>query len=107
MTGGTPATGDSTKLIVVVGSSTSAGTGASTSDSAYVSRYRAYVKSIDPRAIVVNLAVGGYTTYNVMPTGFVPPAGRPTPNPLNNITRALAYKPWAILVNLPKTCSPS
>ena len=101
MTGGTPATGDSTKLIVVVGSSTSAGTGASTSDSAYVSRYRAYVKSIDPRAIVVNLAVGGYTTYNVMPTGYVPPAGRPAPNPLNNITRALAYKPWAILVNLP------
>ena len=101
MQGGNPATGDSVKLIVVVGSSTSAGTGASTADSSWVGRYRAYVKSLDPTAVVVNLAVGGYTTYHVMPTGFVPPAGRPTPVPTANITMALAYQPWAIVVNLP------
>ncbi|MFN8588285.1 MAG: SGNH/GDSL hydrolase family protein [Candidatus Eisenbacteria bacterium] len=96
-----PATGDSAKLIVVIGSSTSAGTGASTADSAWVSRYRRYVKSFDPKAIVVNLAVGGYTTYHVMPTGYTPPANRPSPMPRNNITFGLTYKPWAIIVNLP------
>ncbi|MCC6651914.1 MAG: SMP-30/gluconolactonase/LRE family protein, partial [Candidatus Eisenbacteria bacterium] len=101
MTGGVPATGDSTKLIVILGSSTSAGTGASSPDSAWVGRYRAYLHTLDPDAIVVNLAIGGYTTYNVMPTSFVPPPGRPAPNPRNNITHALTYKPWAIIVNLP------
>jgi lysophospholipase L1-like esterase len=101
MTGGTTITGDSTRLIVVLGSSTAAGTGASTPDSSWVGRYRAYVRGLDPQAVVVNLAIGGYTTYHVMPTGYVPPGGRPSPSPYNNITYALAYKPWAILVNLP------
>ncbi len=101
MTGGRPQTGDSTKLIVVIGSSTAAGTGASTTDSSWVGRFRNHVRGLDPTAVVVNLAIGGYTTYHVMPTGYVPPAGRPSPSPANNITMALAYRPWAILVNLP------
>jgi sugar lactone lactonase YvrE len=100
-TGGRTVTGDSTRLIVVLGSSTSAGTGATTPDSAWVWRYRAYIKGLDANAVVVNLAVGGYTTYNVMPTGYTPPSGRPAPNPFTNITRALAYRPWAIIVNMP------
>jgi sugar lactone lactonase YvrE/lysophospholipase L1-like esterase len=101
VTGGTPVTGDSTKLIVVLGSSTAAGIGPSTTDSSWVGRYRAYIQSFDPSAVIVNLAIGGYTTYHVMPTGYVPPAGRPSPSPNNNITFALAYKPWAIIVSLP------
>ncbi len=101
MTGGTPVTGDSTKLIVILGSSTSAGTGASTADSMWVNRYRKYLRSMDSSVVVVNLAIGGYTTYHVMPTGYVPPVGRPSPSPNNNITFGLAYKPWAIIVNLP------
>jgi len=89
------------KVIVVIGSSTSAGTGASTLDSAWVWRYRRYVKSQDPKTMVVNLAVGGYTTYDLMASDFVPPSGRPTPKTAANITMALTYKPNAIIVNLP------
>ena len=98
---GEPITGDSSRVYVVLGSSTAAGTGASVADSSWVGRFRNYVQSLDSTALVINLAVGGYTSYNVMPTDFTPPAGRPQPNVNNNITQALAYKPTAILINLP------
>lgn len=88
-------------VFVVLGSSTAAGAGASSAATSWVGKFRTYVQSIEPTALVVNLAVGGYTSYHLMPTGFVPPAGRPMPSPNNNITRALTYNPWAIIVNLP------
>jgi len=97
-------TGSSTavyKNIVVLGSSTSAGIGPTNPDSAYVNRYRNYVLSLDSSYRVINLAVGGYSTYNIMPTGFVPPNGRPNPSVSNNITFALSYNPVAVLINLP------
>ena len=101
MTGGTVIDGRQGNVIVVLGSSTAAGTGASTADSAWVARYRRYVRTMDPDAFVVNLGVGGYTSYDVMPTDFVPPSGRPQPKPENNVTYALSYRPDAIVVNLP------
>lgn len=87
--------------IVVLGSSTSAGTGANPPDSAYVNRLRKHITSLDTTYKVLNLAVGGYTSYHVMPTGFVPPGGRPTPRITNNISYALEYNPKAIFINLP------
>jgi len=101
MYGGKIISGDSSKVIVVLGSSTAAGTGASSSDSSWVGRFRNYVHSFDSTAYVINLAVGGYTTYDVMPSYFIPPASRPTPKTNNNITFALSYKPQAIIINLP------
>ncbi|MFD1553123.1 hypothetical protein DNU06_12395 [Putridiphycobacter roseus] len=87
--------------IVVLGSSTAAGAGVSNSDSAWVNRYRNYLESINPNNEVVNLAVGGYNTYKIMPTGFIQPAGRPSPDVNKNITAALALNPDAIIVNMP------
>ncbi len=87
--------------IVVLGSSTSADTGANPPDSAYVNRVRAHIAGVDTTYKVLNLAVGGFTSYHVMPTGFVPPGGRPTPRATNNITYALEYNPKAIFLNLP------
>lgn len=92
---------DSVKVIAVLGSSTAAGSGASMPDSSWVGRYRAYLKGLDTTARVINFAIGGYTTYDVMPTGYVPPPNRPLPKPNNNISAALAYRPDAIVVNLP------
>ena len=89
------------KHIVVLGSSTSAGTGASPIDSAWVPRFTRYLKTVDTTYRVINLGVGGYSTYNVMPTGFTPPGGRPNPSTSNNITKALTYNPVAVLINLP------
>ncbi|HCQ16156.1 MAG: hypothetical protein CMI36_12955 [Owenweeksia sp.] len=77
--------------IVVLGSSTAAGTGPSSRDSAWVWRYRRYITQMDTRFQVINLAVGGFQTKNIIPTG----------NPNNNITKAMTYVPDAIIVNLP------
>lgn len=87
--------------IVILGSSTAAGTGPSSPDSAWVNRYRDYLQSINPANDVINLAVGGYNTYRIMPTSFIPPPSRPLPDPARNITAALALNPDAIIVNMP------
>ncbi len=92
---------DATPVIVVLGSSTAAGTGANPIDSAWVWRLTEYVKRHSPSATVVNLAVGGYTTYDIMPTDFTPPSGRPTPKEGHNITQALSYNPDELIINLP------
>ncbi len=87
--------------IVILGSSTAAGTGPSVSDSAWVNRYRTFLTDINPSNQVINLAQGGYTTYKSMPTAFVPPPGRPTPDNTKNIDAALSYNPDAIIINYP------
>ncbi|NVK63898.1 MAG: T9SS type A sorting domain-containing protein [Flavobacteriales bacterium] len=96
-----PCVSASTFKIVVLGSSTAAGSGVSTADSAWVNRYRNHLQSINPANEVINLAVGGYNTYRIMPTGFTPPPGRPNPDVARNITAALAESPDAIIVNMP------
>lgn len=98
MTGGNPTLH---KFIVVLGSSTAAGAGANPIDSAWVNRFRYNLNLIDTTYKVINLAVGGYSTYDVMPSNFIPPAGRPLPKPFNNITYALEFDPKTIIVNLP------
>ncbi len=88
--------------IVVLGSSTAVGVGPSNSYNAWVNRYRRYVQSVNPQNEVYNLAVGGYKTYHLMPTGYVPPAGQPAPDVSKNITKALtSFSPNAIIINLP------
>lgn len=87
--------------IVVIGSSTAAGVGASKADSSWVNRYKKYLVQKNTTIQVINLAVGGYTTYDLMPDGFVQPTGRPSPKTSSNITKALSYNPNAIIINLP------
>lgn len=88
--------------IVVLGSSTAYGTGASTYDSSWVGKFTAYVKRKNSANEVYNLGIPGFTTYqNLCPTGFVPPANRPTPNAAFNISAALALQPDAIVINMP------
>ena len=87
--------------VVVLGSSTAAGTGPSHADSAWVGRYRRHLQAIDPQHEVVNLAVGGYTTYHLLPTGTASASGRPAPDPERNITQALSLGPDALIINLP------
>jgi len=91
--------------VVVLGSSTAAGTGASVYDSSWVERLQAEFRKNtvagNPDTIVTNLAVGGTTTYYVMPTGYIPPAGRPAPDQEHNVTKALSFAPELILINFP------
>ena len=87
--------------IVVLGSSTAAGTGPTDINNAWVNRYRQYVKSKNFSSEVINLAYGGYTTYQLMPDGFSQPADRPAPDANRNITKAISLSPNVIIVNLP------
>lgn len=103
-----PGSGDSLNCgkvfkIVVLGSSTAYGTGASPIDSSWVNKYKTYVKTKHPQNIIINLATLGLTSYHVLcPTGFVPPPNRPFPVDVDrNITKALTYNPDAIIINLP------
>ena len=97
--------GAAQKHIVVLGSSTAAGTGANPIDSAWVNRLQAHfrknITAGNPDTLVTNLAAGGYTTYHVLPTGTVNPNGMPPVDPARNITHALSLNPDLILINLP------
>lgn len=87
--------------VVVIGSSTAAGSGASSAATSWVGRYRSYLQSIHPENEVINIARGGYTTYHLMETDFVTPAGRHAVDTARNISRAISYQPDAIIINLP------
>ncbi len=89
------------RLLVVLGSSTAEGVGPQDPANTWVNRYRAYARSVDPSVEILNLARGGYTTYHLLPTGTTTLAGRPRPDTLRNITRALTLRPAAIVINLP------
>jgi lysophospholipase L1-like esterase len=91
-----------TCTLVVLGSSTAEGTGASTPDSGWVARYQNAVYVNDTRHEVVNLARGGYTTYHLLPTGST--AGSSVGVAVDtqrNITKALSLDPSGIIINLP------
>ncbi len=90
-------------LVVVLGSSTAAGTGPSHRDSTWVERFRRHLRDVDARFAVLNLARGGYTTFHLMPAGTtgVPEGLLNAPDPGRNIDAALARDPVAIVINLP------
>jgi lysophospholipase L1-like esterase len=78
----------------VLGSSTSAGVGASTPAQAYVSQLTAAYAQYG--VSVRNLAVAGSVTWQWLPTGSQPPAGRPVPY-ANNIDNALSSNPKLLM----------
>ncbi len=96
-----PCAVDSSLHIVVLGSSTAAGAGASPFDSAWVNLYRDHLQTINPNYQVSNLARGGYSTYWLMPDDFVPPNNRPSPDSTRNISEAISLSPDGIIINLP------
>lgn len=85
------------QLAVLLGASTAAGTGATTYDSSFAGRYAHYLQGQPPWTFT-NLAVSGYTTFQLMPTGYVSPPGRSQPDPAHNITKALALHPTVLIL---------
>lgn len=89
------------KKIVVLGSSTAAGSGASSYANAWVGQYTAYATALNAGNAVINLAVGGYNTYLIVPTG-TPHPGRPDPDTLRNVSAAIKnYRADVVIVNMP------
>ena len=91
--------------VVILGSSTAAGANATPLSNSWVSKFTTYLAAQEPASSVTNLAVGGYTTFNIMPTGSTPPAPWNTsafaPVATRNITAALSLDPNLIIINLP------
>jgi lysophospholipase L1-like esterase len=88
--------------IVILGSSTAAGEGASSLYKSWVSLYKKRIEYLDPKIEVINLAVGGFTTFNIIPTGSVIPIDvNQKIDTFRNITAALKYLPKVVIVNLP------
>jgi acyl-CoA thioesterase-1 len=92
---------DTTKTIVVLGSSTAAGFGASKADSCWAGRLNGKLMADKKAFKVVNLGVGGYTTYHLLPTSTAPKRWRPAVDTNKNVTAALKLKPALIIINLP------
>jgi lysophospholipase L1-like esterase len=86
--------------IVIVGSSTAFGTGATPIDSSWARKFRFYLLEQNSAIQVINIATLGLTSWDVSPTGTVVPAPF-TVDPNRNITKALSFNPNAIILNLP------
>jgi hypothetical protein len=91
--------------IVILGASTAVGknlpeAGFSTSDG-WTSLYTTMLTNERPGSTVTNLAVSGYTTFEILPTGTTNPGGYPVVSSTRNITRAIALAPDVIIVNMP------
>jgi alpha-tubulin suppressor-like RCC1 family protein len=86
-----------------IGSSTYYGNGATTYDSSVIGRVTSFYKSIGVIDSMYNFAVGGLYIYEGMPTGYTPPAGRPTPAVGRNTTALITRspKPKVALVGFP------
>ena len=92
------------RTIVVLGSSTSFGYGATPIDSSYVNKLRINLRTYKRQDTIIDLAVPGYTTYEIQPTGSIPSPDTGTiakPDPASNITYALTKKPNLVIINMP------
>jgi lysophospholipase L1-like esterase len=83
-----------------MGSSSAAGDGAKPIDSAWAYRLQSTVNQTSTKANFINLAYGGYTTYQAQATGSVT-ASRPAPDTSRNITKALSLHPTLVLLSYP------
>ncbi len=81
------------RVYAVLGSSTAEGVGPGVYDSSWVGRCVAYLRATVPyrRDSVVNLAKGGYTSAQILPSG----------DAARNITKALSLQPYGIIINMP------
>jgi peptidoglycan/xylan/chitin deacetylase (PgdA/CDA1 family) len=93
--------------IVIIGSTSATDSAAIIPDSSWAQRYSRYMHEIYPGCTFVNLASRGTTTFNAMPTGFIPSSPYNTsafiPDSSRNISHAVGLNPAIIIVSFPST----
>ncbi|MBC8034095.1 MAG: SGNH/GDSL hydrolase family protein [Chitinophagaceae bacterium] len=95
------------KRIVLIGSSTTAGVGASADTLKWAARlqtaYRSNASDGVDTFVERGLAFSGFFTYNTMPSSFVAPANRAAwpIDPNRNVTKALSLSPDIVIISLP------
>ncbi len=88
--------------IVIMGSSIAQGAGATDYAHAWAGLLTAYIHSLDPKIVVVNLGVAGYTTRKLMPTG-----SGTGEDPNVNVTRAILFHPKLGVLSLTSNDTPA
>jgi len=106
------------KTIAVIGSSTAAGYGLPDADgnpmqtiddnvdddkpvNSWVNRLRRYYNNLNLLNELDNFAIWGEDIYQAMPDDYDHPGDRNSPDPRNNVTKALSVSPDIVLVNFP------
>lgn len=84
------------ETIVILGSSTAEGYGASS----YKYSWAGLITNRLLANRVVNLAKAGYTSYQILPSGTNNPSNRPKIDTLRNITAALKQKPTTLIISM-------
>ncbi|MFY7840658.1 MAG: PKD domain-containing protein, partial [Lacibacter sp.] len=93
--------GQVSKKVVWIGSSTLAGAGASTEDSALVWRVGNYYTSMGVMSSWLNLGVSGANVFQGMPNGYVPTGSQSAPDVTHNVTYALNQGADIVIVGYP------
>ena len=83
-------------LVVILGSSTASGWGASDYKHAWAGLFSSYLNN----GKVINLAKGGYTTYHILPSYADHQSSRPESDTLRNITAALKMHPTLLMISM-------
>lgn len=91
----------SQRRLAINGSSTAACAGASNNSFCWVNLLMGHYASAGQPITLLNTATFGENIYHCMPTGYIPPAGRPSPNVNNNITNSLNWNPNVVIINYP------
>ncbi len=86
--------------IVIMGSSTAAGMGATPVDSSWVNRLKQATKENKRILTYYNLGIVGLTTYQGIPKGYTK-EGRPATDTNHNVTAALSFRPSLVIMSYP------
>ncbi len=87
--------------VVVLGSSTANGTGASSYANSWFGKFQQALEDLNPANEAVKLVQNGFTSYHILPDGTNTPGNRPDPDESKNISAALDLNPDIVIVNLP------
>jgi lysophospholipase L1-like esterase len=91
--------GNDNPTIVILGSATAEGVGASTKSKSWVELMRSKLKKDNKSVSIVNLAKRKSTSYHIMPNSNKT-ANRPAPQNDRNISKALEKKPFLVIIQL-------
>lgn len=88
-------------MIVLLGSSTAGGASVSRPELSYAKRLTSWLVQAAPGASMVNLAMGGYTTCQLRPSGYTSTAECPVVDTNRNVDAAMRKHPDLVMVHLP------
>jgi acyl-CoA thioesterase-1 len=91
--------GNDNPTIVILGSATAEGVGASTKSKSWVELMKSKLKKDNKKVSIINMAKRKSTSYHIMPNSSKT-ANRPAAQKDRNITKALEKKPFLVIIQL-------